>query len=51
VNGIISWFAHNSVAANLLMLVMVTGGMLALPMINQEEFPAIEIDVAQISVE
>ncbi len=48
---IIAWFVHNPVAANLLMLLMVTGGLLTLPMIRQEEFPAIQVDIAQISVE
>ncbi len=48
---VIAWFVHNPVAANLMMLVMIVGGSLALPLINQEEFPAIETDVAQISVE
>ncbi|MCP4040010.1 MAG: efflux RND transporter permease subunit, partial [bacterium] len=48
---IIAWFVHNSVAANLLMLVMIVGGLLALPTINQEEFPSIEMDMVQISVE
>jgi multidrug efflux pump subunit AcrB len=48
---VIEWFVHNPVAANLLMLVMIVGGLLALPLINQEEFPAIETDVTQISVE
>ena len=48
---VIAWFVRNPVASNLLMLVLVTGGLLALPMIRQEEFPAIETDIAQISVE
>ena len=48
---VIAWFVHNPVAANLMMLVMILGGLLALPLIKQEEFPAIETDVAQISVE
>jgi multidrug efflux pump subunit AcrB len=51
VSRIISWFAHNPVAANLLMLVLVTGGLLALPTIRQEEFPAIDTDLIRISVE
>ena len=50
-SGVIAWFVHNPVAANLLMFLMVTGGLLTLPTIRQEEFPAIETDVAQISVE
>lgn len=49
--GIISWFAHNPVAANLLMLVFLTGGLIALPTIRQEEFPAIDTDLVRISVE
>ena len=48
---VIAWFVRNPVAANLLMFVLVTGGLLALPLIRQEEFPAIETDIAQISVE
>jgi multidrug efflux pump subunit AcrB len=51
VNRIIAWFVHNPVAANLFMLVMLIGGLLALPLIKQEEFPAIDLDIAQISVE
>ncbi|MBW2421594.1 MAG: efflux RND transporter permease subunit [Deltaproteobacteria bacterium] len=47
----IAWFVHNPVAANLLMLVMVMGGSVALFGIRQQEFPAIEPDAAQITVE
>ncbi|MCH7598265.1 MAG: efflux RND transporter permease subunit [Myxococcales bacterium] len=47
----IAWFVHNPVAANLLMFLMVTGGLLTLPTIRQEEFPAIDTDAAQITVE
>lgn len=50
-SGIIAWFVHNPVAANLLMLVLVVGGLLALPTIRQEEFPAIDSDLIRISVE
>jgi len=48
--GIIAWFAENSVAANLLMMLLVVGGIAALPMIQQKSFPDIEIDVIQIGV-
>jgi len=51
VSGIIAWFVHNPVAANLLMFVLVVGGLMALPLIKQEEFPAIETDIANITVE
>jgi multidrug efflux pump subunit AcrB len=48
---VIAWFVRNPVAANLLMFLMVAGGLLTLPTIRQEEFPSIQADVAQISVE
>ena len=47
----IAWFVHNSVAANLLMFVLVVGGLLALPTIRQEEFPAVDSDLIRVSVE
>jgi multidrug efflux pump subunit AcrB len=50
VRGIIDWFVHNSVAANLLMWILVVGGLLALPRTHQEEFPNIEVDAVQINV-
>jgi multidrug efflux pump subunit AcrB len=47
---LIAWFVDNPVAANLLMLIMVAGGLLALPQILKEEFPNIETDYVQITV-
>ena len=47
---IIAWFVHNPVAANLLMMILVVGGLLALPRIHQEEFPNIEVDAVQVKV-
>ena len=47
---LISWFVDNPVAANLLMAVLVVGGLLTLLSIRQEEFPSIDLDVVQISV-
>jgi multidrug efflux pump subunit AcrB len=51
VSRVIAWFVHNSVAANLLMALLVVGGLLSLPAIHQEEFPSIETDLVRISVE
>ncbi len=48
---IIAWFVHNPIAANLLMLVLVVGGLIMLPTIRQEEFPAIDSDLIRVSVE
>ncbi len=47
---IIDWFVHNPVAANLMMLVLVVSGLLALPVIQQEEFPNIEVDAVRVQV-
>jgi len=49
-NNIIAWFVHNSVAANLLMMILVMGGLLALPNIYQEEFPNIDIDAVHVRI-
>ncbi len=48
---IISWFIQNPVASNLLMVVLVVGGLMALPTIRQEEFPSVEVDLIRVSVE
>ena len=50
-NGIIAWFVHNPVAANLLMMVLVVGGLVTLPGIRQEEFPSIDVGIVRVSVE
>ncbi|MGD8563704.1 MAG: efflux RND transporter permease subunit [Desulfarculaceae bacterium] len=49
-NRAIAWFARNRVAANLLMLVMVFGGLLSIPRLVMEVFPEIEIDLITIEV-
>ncbi len=49
-NRIIVWFVDNPVAANLLMAVLVVGGLLALTTIRLEEFPQIEIPMVSVSV-
>jgi multidrug efflux pump subunit AcrB len=46
----IAWFAENHVAANLLMLMLVVGGLAALPAIQQKSFPDIDVEVIQIGV-
>ena len=48
--GVIAWFARNSVAANLLMLVIVVGGLLTLPRIKMEIFPEVEADLVVVTV-
>jgi len=50
VKRVIAWFAENHVAANLLMVLLVAGGIAVLPAINQKSFPDIEVDVISIGV-
>jgi multidrug efflux pump subunit AcrB len=48
--SIIQWFVDNPVAANLLMVVLLVGGMISLSNTRQEEFPEVELDVVSVSV-
>ncbi len=48
--GILAWMASNSVAANVLMLVLVIGGILRLQDIKQEVFPEFTLDVVVVQV-
>jgi multidrug efflux pump subunit AcrB len=48
--AVISWFAENSVAANLTMLVIVAGGLITVGSIRKEVFPEIEANLITISV-
>jgi multidrug efflux pump subunit AcrB len=50
-SGVIEWFVRNPIAANLMMFVMVIGGLMILSSVRQEEFPAIEPEAVQITVE
>lgn len=47
---IVAWFASNSVAANLLMAVLVVGGLFTLPTIKREVFPEVRVDIVTVSV-
>lgn len=49
-NGAISWFANNHVAANLLLGLIVIAGLLALPGMPQKSFPDIDINVISVTV-
>lgn len=48
--GLLAWMAKNSVAANLIMLALVFGGLLMLPNIRQEVFPEFELDLVLVNV-
>jgi multidrug efflux pump subunit AcrB len=48
--GILAWMTKNHVAANILMLALVVGGLLVLLNIKQEVFPEYELDIVDVSV-
>jgi len=50
VHRAIAWFARNSVAANLLMFILVMAGVLALFTVHQQTFPNIDPDVVMVNV-
>ncbi|MCH2169418.1 efflux RND transporter permease subunit [Myxococcota bacterium] len=50
-NRAIAWFATNSVAANLLMGLIVVAGVMALLSVPQKQFPDVDINVVTVSVE
>jgi len=49
-NGVIRWFAHNHVAANLLMVAIVVAGVMSAKNIKQEVFPEVQMDMITIMV-
>jgi multidrug efflux pump subunit AcrB len=48
--GILAWFASNRVAANLLLILVIVGGLLSLRSMKIEIFPDLSIDMIKISV-
>lgn len=48
--GMIAWFARNSVAANLLMIILIIGGIFSALSIQKQVFPAFEINVINVRV-
>ena len=47
---ILTWFTDNPIAANLLMLIFVAGGLISLYSLHKEEFPNIEPGIVQVQV-
>jgi len=50
VKGLVEWFARNSVAANLLMLVFVVGGIASISSVKMELFPEFSLDAVSVTV-
>ena len=46
--GLIRWWVRNPVAANLLMLIIITAGWLGLRDIEKEAFPSVQPDIVQV---
>jgi len=49
-NAVISWFAQNRVAANLLMVFIIIAGALTIPNLQKEVFPTPEVNLINIAV-
>ncbi|MBV1872729.1 MAG: efflux RND transporter permease subunit [Gammaproteobacteria bacterium] len=49
-NRIIAWFAENSVAANLIMLLIIFGGILSLPSMRKEIVPDVSLEMIVITI-
>ena len=49
--GPISWMLHNRVTPNLLMIVLVLGGLFMTTRIKQEVFPEFDLDIVTVSVD
>ena len=48
--GIIAWFARNSVAANLLMFIIILGGIFGIIRVQKQVFPTFEVNVISVQV-
>ncbi len=49
-SGPIAWMAHHTVAANLVMVLFIVGGLLIMTNIKQEVFPEFDVDIVRVSV-
>ena len=48
--GPIAWMAHNSIAANLLMVILLGGGIWMAAIMQKEVFPQFQLDIVEVSV-
>ena len=47
---LISWFVHNKVVSNLLMVLILITGATTIPMLKMEVFPEIDLNIINVSV-
>jgi len=50
VNGIIAWFVHNPIAANLLMVLIIVGGAFGIPALEKQFFPDFEMNIVSVTM-
>lgn len=48
--GVLAWFARNAVAANIIMIVLIVGGLFKLGSVKQEVFPEVDLDLILVNV-
>ncbi len=48
--GPLAWFARNAVAANVVMIILLAGGLISVGNIQQEVFPDVEVDMVVIEI-
>jgi multidrug efflux pump subunit AcrB len=48
--GPIRWFVHNPIAANLLMMLIIFGGLMGIPALDKQFFPDFELDYVSVSM-
>ncbi|MHC4779285.1 MAG: efflux RND transporter permease subunit, partial [Planctomycetota bacterium] len=48
--GVIAWFAKNPVAANLLMILVIAGGVFAASTMRMENYPELSVDIVTVTV-
>ncbi len=48
--GTLAWFVHNPVAANLIMVLILAGGLISIGALNKELFPSVDEDEIIITV-
>lgn len=49
-DGLIGWMARNSIAANLLMMILLVGGIWSAVVIQKEVFPEFALDIVEVNV-
>ncbi|OUU80086.1 MAG: hypothetical protein CBC38_01435 [Gammaproteobacteria bacterium TMED78] len=47
---IIAWFVHNPVAANLLMTILVVGGLLSIGQLTEQEYPEMDLKIVYVRI-